>query len=219
MIRQFVGILLEPLSLLIVSVALMRIYFQTPKARLLVLLFYYITAAVALSIASWMVFRKMNNTWIYNSLYIPAIGAIGYYFYDVFRARLLKSAVSVLLFTNLLYFAVRNIPFGNLFSFDSIGYALLSISVAVLCFFYFYQLLRNVNEHSILDDDSFWIVSALLLYYLGSFFVFLFFNMLESSTESDAHRMTILWGVHNVLLFLSSLIILVSSLWIPSRNK
>lgn len=219
MIRQFVGILLEPVSLLILSVALFRIYSQTQKARVLVLLVYYVLAAIALSIASWMVFRKMNNTWIYNSLYVPAIGAIAYYFFDVFKAALLRSAVFVLALFNLVYFAVRNIPLNSLFSFDSIGYALLSISVAIICFLYFYQLLKNVNEYRIWDDDSFWIASALLLYYLGSFFIFLFFNMLESATETDAHWMTILWGVHNVLLFISSIIILASSIWIPSRNK
>jgi hypothetical protein len=96
----------------------------------------------------------------------------------------------------------------------------------VMIFMYIHELLANVSEHPLLFSFDFWFVSAQIIYYLGSFIIFLSFNYLTKKilpTELYSHEnraiLTKLWGVHNVLLFLGSLLTTGGAAWISSRKK
>jgi hypothetical protein len=73
---------------------------------------------------------------------------------------------------------------------------------------------------------DFWFVSSQFFYYLGSFFIFLTYGYLTkkliSSPEYSKQNIFYirqLWVAHNVLLFLSALVIAGSLLWISFRRK
>jgi len=224
MFRNFVAILLEPLSYVLFSIALLLRTTIEKRAKVKVLFIYYLIAAVSFSYAGWLVFKNQNNNWIYNLLYLPAVVAICYYFHETLYSRRNKTIVKFFIALNVIYFVVRIMLFGKLVVIDSIAYSLLSISVSFLSFVYFYQLLRNVNEYKVWANFDFWLISAYLLYFLGSFFIFLLYsnltyNILATYTLEQRILLSVLWGVHNVLLFLSSVITLVSSLWITYRNR
>jgi hypothetical protein len=224
MFRNFVAILLEPLSYVLFSIAfLLRTHFEK-QAKVNVLFVYYLLAAVSFSYAGWLVFKNQNNNWIYNLLYLPAVVAICYYFHETFYSKRSKAIVKFFIALNIIYFVVRVLFFGRLVIIDSFGYSLLSISVSFLSFVYFYQLLRHVNEFKVWANFDFWLISSYLLYFLGSFFIFLLYsnltyNILDSYTYEQRSLLSILWGVHNVLLFLSSVITLVGSLWVAYHNR
>jgi hypothetical protein len=224
MFRNFVAILLEPLSYVLFSIAfLLRINIEK-QVKVMVLFIYYLIAAVSFSYAGWLVFKNQNNNWIYNLLYLPAMIAICYYFHETLYSRRNKTIVKFFIALNIIYFIARMILFGKLVIIDSFGYSLLSISVSFLSFVYFYQLFNRVDEFKVWTNFDFWLISAYLLYFLGSFFIFLLYsnltyNILDTYTHEQRILLSILWGVHNVLLFLSSVITLVSSLWITYRNR
>lgn len=224
MFRNFVAILLEPLSYVLFSIAFLLRMSIEKQVKVKVLFIYYLFAAISFSYASWLVFKNQNNTWIYNLLYLPAVVAICYYFHEIFYSRRSKAIVKFLIALNVIYFAGRIILFGKLVILDSFGYSLLSISVSFLSFVYFYQLLRHVNELKVWANFDFWLISSYLLYFLGSFFIFslyanLTYNILDTYTHEQRIQLSVLWGVHNVLLFLSSVITLVGSLWVAYHNK
>ena len=178
MFRNFVAILLEPLSYVLFSIAFLLRTSIDKQAKVKVLLIYYLFAAASFSYAGWLVFKNQNNNWIYNIIYLPAVLAICYYFHETFYSRKNKTLVKFLIALNLIYFVVRIILPGSWSIIDSFGYSLLSISVSVLSFVYFYQLLRHVNEYKVWTNFDFWLISAYLLYFLGSFFIFLLYSNL-----------------------------------------
>ncbi|MEO6914570.1 MAG: hypothetical protein ABI151_02085 [Chitinophagaceae bacterium] len=220
---QFISIQLEPICYIILSLALLLRLRIKGQRKIRVLLGYYLLSAAGLSYASWLVFDNLNsgasNNWIYNLLILPAMLAIGYYFHQTFTGKISRHLSMALVAVNLIYSGLRNLTYTRIIIFDSVGYSLLSISVSMLCFAYFYQLLRNVNENKLWADFDFWIVSSMLLYFLGGFFIFLFYNILDSNTYEERELLSILWSVHNVLLFLSSLIMLYGCIWINYRNR
>src|SRR5437868_10339847 len=87
MFRNFVAILLEPLSYVLFSIAFLLRTSIEKQLKVKVLFFYYLLAAVSFSYASWLVFKNQNNNWIYNLLYLPAVVAICYYFHETFYSR------------------------------------------------------------------------------------------------------------------------------------
>ena len=224
MFLSFVTNLLEPLSYLIFSIALFVQLNIFKKTRIRVLFIYNLIATVSLSYASWLAHRSMNNNYIYNLLYLPAVIAFCFYFYRAFKSKKNKRIVLGVLVFNIVYFLARLFLSGPLALLDSVAYSLLSISVCFLSFLFFYAILSGISENKIWHQFDFWLVSALLLYFLGSFFIFLMYsnltyNILSTYTNEQRKSLTILWGVHNVLLFLSSLTTLFSSLWISYRNR
>lgn len=224
MLLNFIAHLLEPLSYVLFCIALLLRSGTDKPVKVMVLFVYYLFAAVSFSYASWLVYKFQNNVWVYNLLLLPAIAAICYYFHETFYSRKKKALVKSLIAVNITYLILRILLHNNSGTLDSFGYALLSTSVSLFSFVYFYQLLKHVNEYKVWADYDFWLVSAYLLYFLGSFFIFLLysnltFNILDTYTQEQRKLLTILWGVHNVLLFLSSVTTLVSTIWITYRNR
>ena len=124
MFRNFVAILLEPLSYVLFSIALLLRISIEKQVKVKVLFIYYLFAAVGFSYASWLVFRNGNNTWIYNLLYLPAVVAICYYFHEILYNRRSKAIVKFFIALNVIYFVGRIILFGKLAVLDSFGYSL-----------------------------------------------------------------------------------------------
>lgn len=219
---SFVTNYLEPLSYLLLSIALLVQLMAKKRVQTAALAIFYFVAAAALGYASWLAHRQLNNNWIYNALYLPALLAICFYFYRTLSGR--KGIIRTLVAINVVYYVAQTVFSGRQLLIDNFGYALLSVSVTLLSFVYFYDVLIRVGEVPLWHRFDFWLVSGYLLYFLGSFFIFLQFanltyNILDTYTDKERAALTILWGVHNVLLFLSSLTTLSGSLWIVFRRK
>jgi hypothetical protein len=110
--------------------------------------------------------------------------------------------------------------------FDSVGYVMLSTSNVAMILMFQHQLLKHIEEESLTLNFDFWFTSSQLIYFLGALMIFLTFNYLtrkilpvETYSPENRKLLTQLWGVHNVLLFLSSLLTLGSILWISSHKK
>ena len=163
-----------------------------------------------------------DNRWVYNLVCLQSAIAICYYFHELFSSEKKKFVIKCLIGINVFYFLVNDIILGRFFLFDSIGYAILSASVSVMGFFYFYDVLKNVRIRQF--DFNFYLVSGYLIYFLVSFAIFLTYHnltnrILDTYTDEERKLLTLLWGVHNVLLFLSAMITLMGSVWIIYRNR
>jgi hypothetical protein len=125
-----------------------------------------------------------------------------------------------------LYFLYKNLILEFDLIFDSIGQAISSMGIVLLIFIYLHQTLSVIRSGSLTQNFDFWISSAQLIYHLGAFGIFLTFNHFtnkifntENYSSENRQILSSLWGVHNVLLFLASLLTWVGVFWIVYRKK
>jgi hypothetical protein len=222
MIYNFLSNLLEPVAYLVFAIAFSLETRKDKSTKVKVLLVHYVLSTIYMSYAAAEVFYDNDNRWLYNLLCVQTAIAICYYFHQLFSSIKKKFIIKCLVVINVFYFLINNIVFGKLFLFDSIGYALLSASVSIMGFLYFYGVIKNVRIRQF--DFNFWLVSGYLIYFLVSFAIFLTYHnltnrILSTYTEEERRLLTALWGVHNILLFLSAMTTLIGSVWITYRNR
>jgi hypothetical protein len=191
-----------------------------------VLYIYYVLTTILhsyIAITSALKISK-GNIWLYEIVAFTTVVCLGYHFHQLLEGKKKKRVVLVLTGVYLTYAIVRQFTLEGQRLFDSIGYSLLSASVATYVFMYFHQVLKNVTEVSILKDFNFWLSSSYLLYFVGSFIIFVNYysltnQILKTYTSEERQLLMALWGLHNVLLFLGALSLLTGSLWITYRRK
>ncbi len=219
--KSIISFWLEPVSLLLYLGALLTFTLKFDRRfHFRVLTGYYLIA----SIIMLKVFRGPNIS-VYNILYVFNALALGQYFYSLLIGKGKRIVVIVLVMVPLIYYIVNNVVFGGEEVFDSLGYVFSSIVIVVMIFMFLSQTLANVSEERLSMNFNFWYVASQLIYQLGAFIVFLTFNYLTKKilTADYSHEnravLTKLWGLHNVLLFLSALLTIFGVVWISSHKK
>jgi hypothetical protein len=157
--------------------------------------------------------------------YLVTSLAFAYYFYHTLPTKTGKIAAIAAGALTHIYFLINVGIFGESL-FDSIGYVITSMGITVLVFMYLYYLMSHVTEKPITADFSFWFISAQLVYHLGAFAIFLMFNYFTKrilTPELYIHEnraiLVSLWGAHNVLLFLSSLLAVYGLIMVRKHNR
>jgi len=216
-LESFLKNFLEPFSYLIYAVVLYIKLATDQTFEKKVLFVYYLCATVLLLAASFLVIyteEDIDNNWLYNIFYLITICILSYYFYQILNNKVKKYVVTFLLIINLILFIIYDIIFKQFYNeFNGYVFAICFLSIVIYALLYFDQLLRNVSELNILYKFDFWLVSGYLFYFLGCFFLILFY---ESATVEQRGNV---WTLQNVILFLSSLITLSGNLWIRYQKK
>lgn len=215
---------LEPFSYLLYLIGVLIHYRYSGWRSQQWLFLYYLLATLLMAYASYIVEVGTNNIWVYNATAFAGAVCIGSYFYQLLQSRLKKVVVLSLIGLYVVYAIVKNIALKEIHLFDSIGYSLVSASVAIYVLMYFHQLLTHITETNIFCEFNFWLASGYLIYFAGSFIIFLSYyyftqKILNTYTDEERELLTALWGVHNVLLFISALSLLLGSLWLTYRKK
>jgi hypothetical protein len=218
----FIDELLEPTAHGLSFLVLLYFIGKNNTVKLKSLTIYFFTATLLVLKAAF----SNPNIEIYSFLSLFSCICIGLYFYYTLYAKWKKRVVIFLGVIQAGYYVTGNFLFPSPPVFDSAGYVILSMSVVFMAFMFMHQILTNITEEPLSHSFDFWFVSSQLFYYLGSFFIFLTYGyltkkLLASNLYSYENRIYLsqLWRVHNVLLFLSALIISVSILWISFRRK
>ena len=190
----------------------------------LLIIYYCVTFFLMLAACGVLLNSFEQNVWLYNLTSVCTNLFIGVYFIGILRAPVKKKAVIILVSLNSLYALLKNVIFKEFYLFDSVGYSFVSASITVYVFMYFHQVLKNVTERSILKQFDFWLSAGYLIYFLGSFIIFLSYyhytkQILAAFTKELQYLVNALWGVHNLLLFVSALSLLIGSIWLTYRKK
>lgn len=226
--NPFIYNFLEPFSYLIYTITLYVHYQTHPSVKIKVLFFYYVLATLLMAYASWSIVylentAQNNNNWVYNVFYFLSIFFLSFYMYQTFTHIKSKVATLLLLLINISNFFLNNLIFKQQL-FNSFASSISRLSLLVLIFLYFRQILSNVTEKNILLHFDFWLLSGYLIYFLGSFFIIMSWSHLSSSithkaSAAQAAQFSILWGVHNILLFISALITFIGNAWIRHYQR
>lgn len=225
-LQDLISFWLEPFTYFLYAALLFLQSRRESKAKLKTLFVYYLVGSVLLFKAA---LYTDTNIDIYSFLSLITIISLGFYFFYTLTEPWKKRVTVGLCVLYLGYYLVRNFILSKPTVFDSLGYVLLSLDVVIMTFMYLHQLLTNVTEESLALNFDFWFVCSQLMYFLGAFVIFLTFNHLTQKVlpdesyfqEHNQNRsiLTWLWGVHNVLLFLSSLTTAGSVLWIALLKR
>jgi hypothetical protein len=221
-INYFLRDLLEPFSFGLCFLFLLFFSWKNNKGKWRTLTIYYFLATLLMVKAAF----AYPNIEIYSLLILLTSICLATYFYYTLLLSWKKKLVIMFCMIQSSYYILGNFIFTPPKILDSTGYVILSISIVLMAFMYMHQILTNVTDEPLSWNLDFWFVSSQLVYYLGSFFIFLTYGyltqkILPSGLYSYENRMYIsqLWRVHNVLLFLSSLIISAGIIWISFRRR
>ena len=222
MVYIFLSNFLEPVAYLVFFIAIFLEHKRQQITRIKVLLLHYLLATLFMLYAAIKAYYDQDNRWVYTVVCLQSAIAVCYYFHNFFSGGNKKLLIKCLFGINVAYFLISNIILGGISQFDSIGYAILSATVSVIGFVYFYDVLKNVRIRQY--DFNFYLVSVYLVYFLVSFAIFLTYHnltnrILDTYTLEERKLLTVLWGAHNIMLFLSAMITLMGSLWITYRNR
>lgn len=183
---------------------------------------YYLLATALLTRVALSHSSDDSNTHVYNLLYLVTSMSMSYYFFAVLQHPAKKWVAALAGFSTLLYFVINT---DEIF-FDSMGHVIASTGIVILIFLYLHQVLSNVTEEPLSLNFDFWFVCVQLAYHLGSFAIFLSYNYFtqqyflgKEAKKEIGTILTYLWVVHNVILFLSALIIGFGIAWIYRRKS
>lgn len=167
-----------------------------------------------------------SNSFQYSCVYLLNSLCWSTFFYQLYNSVFKKKIAVVIGAITMLYFLYKNLILEFDLIFDSIGQAISSMGIVLLIFIYLHQTLSVIRSGSLTQNFDFWLSSAQLIYHLGAFGIFLTFNHFtnkifntENYSSENRQILSSLWGVHNVLLFLASLLTWVGVLWIVYQRK
>ena len=207
--RYFFKDFLEPLSYLIYVISFLIILKKNKSILRGFLFIYYLFATLTLFVA---IFSNVNN-WIYNIFFFVTVCVFSYYFHTIISNTWKKLVITISLGINFIIFFLYNVVLHRLHHYNTHAFAVNFLSIVVYAIFYFFELIRNIDETVLLDKFDFWFVSASILYFIGSFSIICFYEQISVDQRA------LLWSLQNIVLFLSSLITLTGSVWIPSQKK
>ncbi len=163
-------------------------------------LFLLITIIVEI-VASWLHMHKKSTSILYNSFICLEFQFYMYVLREIIRS---PRAKKIIFHTAWLYLllGITNILFiQKLTSFNSITYALGCLIIAVICFYYFFELFQQTYSISLTRQPAFWICAGLLFFYTCSFPIYGLVNFL--SQDFIAKNIRVLIILLNVFLYSS----------------
>ena len=217
--------LLEPLSFLSYCLVFALCWRKNKGKAVVIPLFFYLFAGIAMSYCSFLAHRQIKNVFIYNYVLLPAsLVFYSFYFYSIISGLKKRKVIQLLFFINIVVFIFKRFFIKQNEFFDSISFALLGITTVIFCLLFFSQKLAEVSEEPIFTDFNFWVVCSYFISSSGSFLVFLTYYYLTEKivgnyNERDIHTLTVLWAIPNILLFAGSCITLTGFAWVQYHKR
>ncbi len=125
-------------------------------------------------IESELITENISNT-LWSLFTIVEFCSFAFFFYFNLRNKLLKKLI---LFTIIAFtiFSLTNLflQFSTYKNLDTIPVTFQALFIMTLCVIYFFEQIRNPNALFIYSTSEFWIVTGILVYLAGTFFIFIY---------------------------------------------
>ena len=171
--------------------------------------------------ASFKVVPQKNNIREYDLLLLFGTLFISIYFSLILNTKFKKRFALSIMPLGCFNFIKRELIFRQYSAFDSLGFYVFSLFTIIMVFMYFNQVLKAVSDKAIFLNFDFWMCVAFLIYYLGSFVIFLSLYALSGLVSRLEDQLSIgnLWAGQNILLFVSAICINTGVVWIIYHRK
>lgn len=222
--RQFINNYLEALSPLIPLLLLLITYSRQKLKVTNALSLHFTLIFILKTIVVWTGHYNIPNIRYYNAICIVSFCTIAYIFFQVFNLTVYKKALVVSSVLYIFVFFILLIFWDDNMSFNSTGFSLASLLIIVYSFLYFKEKIALADVQQAFFDKTFWIVTGLFIYYFGCFFIFLTFRFLTLNgilTDLIEERKSLgtLWGIQNIIYFLSCISVSIGILWRKSQIR
>jgi len=130
--------------------------------------------------------KDVNNQWIGNVYTLLESCLLFLFFYFIFQsfAALYNRVLIVLSIVFVAIWFTRNLLLHDkIQEFDSFSAGLETILIVIYCIAYFFEKMRVPDSLFIYQSDSFWMVTAFLIYSSGTFFLLLYVNSLTATAD------------------------------------
>jgi hypothetical protein len=210
-VRSFLCNELEPFSYLIYVLALLLQLRHERSIGYKVLCVYYMLCATIIYIG---IAYFESNTWTYNLLFFADVLILSWYYQKLFDTKIKKRLTIACALFNTIIFVYINIIGLQYTEYNDDIYGISFITIVLYSLLYLHQLLITIKEESLLLNFNFWLVCGYLLYFLGAFFIILYYDHFQNYlTRGD------MWQIHNIILFICSAVTFIASLQISKKNN
>lgn len=124
-------------------------------------------------INGWYNNLHLNFYILYRLYTVLGYSLIALFFYLNIVSKALKKII-VITFVLFTAYAIYDFLISPLESFDSIPSAIEATLIIIFAIFYLFEQIKNPRIFFIYTLDKFWIVASLLIYYTGTFFLFIY---------------------------------------------
>jgi hypothetical protein len=129
--------------------------------------------------------RSPNAVYLFLLFTLVEYTFFCYFTYLILPKGGIKKAVPFLWISFLLFAFIDYVFFSKKYEFDSIASGIESIIVLMLCIYYLFSQVKGSNNLMIYSTFNFWAVIAFLIYFSGTFFLYL---MTEKMMDSPSFQ-------------------------------
>jgi len=155
-----------------------------------------------------------SNTWTYNLIFFTNTFILSWYYRILFTSAIKKRLTVICAVFCTLLFIYANIIRLQYNEYHDGVYGISFIVIILYSLLYLHQLLINMKEESLLLNFDFWLTCGYLLYFLGSFFIILYYDHYKNYFTRGG-----IWQIHNSILFICSVVVLIAARQISKKNN
>lgn len=174
-------------------------------------IFVYSVIYAIFEIVGWYyALHHLQNHFLVNIFSYLDIVFWSYYFYQILSNKISKGIVMALFSLTLTFNIFSHLFLSQDFNrLDSFAISVSYISLIMMSILYFYQLLNSLEINDLFQYPHFWINSAVLIYFSGSFFMFIYGEYITFSADESINQYSL---INDYLLFFHR-IFLAIGLW------
>jgi|GEM_PF-6552326 len=150
------------------------------------LVYLWLTALVE-AWGAYLIFSGVkNNSPLYHVFHIFELGLLSFMYYRFLDNRILRGIIIGLngLYTALALYHLGTAPF----EWNGSGHALEGLTLILLALLFFYRLLHTLEASNLFRFPMFWFSTAILVYFSGTLFVYMFSTYIVTPENYDALR-------------------------------
>lgn len=148
-------------------------------------------------------YRGQPNFNIFNWFLLIETIFLYYFFFNVLSSRLAGIIISIFTLGFLVIWLRLFIKVGAKAYLD-IGVTFENISIIILSILYFYEQVNKPDSHLFYNQPDFWVVAAYLVYSAGTFFLFLYIDVLQR------HDQPKYYVLHDIFKVLKSILLCIA---------
>lgn len=200
----------------ILPIIFFGIFYRRNNDRISKIIFFYILYSILNEVGRTFTvsLNPIPNSQIVDSIFLSSFTIIEYlflslFFFNVLNQKKFRIFLSVASIVFILIAAVNFIQLtsNSSSSIDAIPISVGSIILIVASIFYFFESIQNPEVMFVYSKKSFWIVVGIMLYFSGTFFLFLQYDNLSEPDQNNYWIISIICFVLKNIFFSISFIL------------
>jgi hypothetical protein len=192
--------------------ALVTIRFHHREVKFLAYLIY--TSCLVELCVVYLGYQKVNNLPLLNILTMAEFTLLSLIYYHLFQEELLKRFIKISIHVFIAFTFLFSTFVKGWYEFSDVPRAIESLILVIFSLMYFRKLLTDLNVFYIEREPAFWVSTAVLFYFSGTLFMYIFSSYLALQ-HTDVMKQV--WHIQSMLNIIFNLLLAVG-MWY-SRQK